>query len=275
MTMSDAGKRLRERYGPWAVVTGASSGIGRAAAGQLAAAGLDLVLVARRGALLEELAADLRDRYGIATLVRPTDLADRNSAEHLAEATAGVDVGLLVAAAGYGQAGPFLDTDLRAELNLLDVNTAATLILCHRFGARFARRGRGGIVLLSSLVAFQGVPGAAHYAATKAYVQTLAEGLHAELVPHGVDILAVAPGPVHTGFADRAGMRMGRTMSPDQVVTPALRALGRRASITPGGRSKFLSWSLATLPRWGRVAMMGSVMRGMTAHQNSPATSHV
>ena len=128
-------------------------------------------------------------------------------------------------------------------------------------------------MLLSSLVALQGTPGAAHYAATKAYVQTLAEGLRVELRPAGVDVIACAPGPVHSGFAERAGMRMSRAVSPDDVALPTLHALGRRTTVVPGGLSKILSWSLAPLPRSLRTTVMTSVMGAMTAHQRSPASS--
>lgn len=270
MRAKDA-RSLRTRYGPWAVVTGASSGIGREAAVQLAVAGLHLVLVARRTDPLEALAATLRERYGVNVTVAAADLADRTGAETVARATEQLDVGLLVAAAGYGTSGDFLDADLPRELDMLEVNAAAPLILAHNFGQRFARRGRGGMVLLSSVVAFQGVPRSAHYAATKAYVQTFAEGLHAELTAHGIDVLAVAPGPVHSGFADRAGMRMGRALQPTDVVTPALLALGRRATVAPGWLSKVLTWSLATLPRRARVRVMGLVMKGMTS-KTTPVT---
>jgi short-subunit dehydrogenase len=125
-------------------------------------------------------------------------------------------------------------------------------------------------VLLSSLVAFQGVPRAANYAATKAYIQTLAEGLRAELRPHGVDVLASAPGPIASGFAQRADMRMSASLQPDVVATATLDALGRTTTVRPGWLSKALGWSLALLPRWAMVQVMARVMKGMTAHQ-SPA----
>ncbi len=260
-------RRLRTRYGPWAVVTGASSGIGEETAVQLGAAGLNLVLVARRAHLLEALAATLRDRHGVDVMVVAVDLADPAGVETVARATEELDVGLLVAAAGYGTSGDFLDADPSHELDMLQVNAAAPLILSHRFGGRFARRGRGGLVLLSSVVAYQGVPRSANYAATKAYVQTLAEGLHAEFASRGVDVLSVAPGPVHSGFADRAGMTMSRALRTADVVTPALRALGRRPTVAPGALSKILSWSLATMPRRMRVRVMGLVMRTMAPEE--------
>lgn len=203
--------RLR-RYGPWAVVTGASDGIGRQFARQLAARGLHLVLVARRKESLEALAAELSQETGVSTLVLAADLSAPAAIEALVAATRPLEVGLLVAAAGFGGGGGFLDRPLDEELAMIDVNCRAVAALCHHFGARFAAQGRGGLVLLSSLLAFQGVPRAANYAATKAYVQSLAEGLRGELRPLGVDVIAAAPGPIHSGFAKRAGMEMGMSL---------------------------------------------------------------
>ncbi|WP_431934562.1 SDR family NAD(P)-dependent oxidoreductase [Micromonospora sp. RP3T] len=264
---SRAHQRFLERYGPTALVTGASSGIGREIAHRLAERGLDLVLVARRESELRELAADLTARHGIHAQVLPLDLARPESIDALAAATAGADIGLCVAAAGFGTSGPFIAAELPRELEMLQVNCAATLALSWLFGRRFADRGRGGIILLSSIVSFQGAPNAANYAATKAYVQTLAEGLHAELRPHGVDVLASAPGPVASGFADTAGMRMGRTLTPEDVARRSLDALGRRPTAFPGLLSRILKDSLAPLPRRARVRVMGGVMAGMTKHR--------
>lgn len=256
--------RFRERYGPTAVVTGASAGIGRAVATELARRGLDLCLVARRGDVLEELAQRLRADHGVDVAVVPLDLGDPSAAATLLTRTTGLDVGLYVAAAGFGTTGGFLDADAGREVEMLRVNVESVLATTHGFATRMARRGSGGIVLLSSIVAFQGVPRSAGYAATKAYVQVLAEGLRPELASFGVDVLAVAPGPVHSEFADRAGMTMGRALTPEDVAGPALDALGRRGTVAPGALSKLLSVSLAPLPRRTRTTVMGAVMRGMT-----------
>ena len=157
---------------------------------------------------------------------------------------------------------------------MIDVNCRAVVALAHAFGARFAQRGRGGLILFSSVVAFQGVPRASTYAATKAFVQTLAEGLGAELRPFGVDVLASAPGPVRSGFAARASMTMGAALSPDDVARGTLHALGRRRTTRPGWLSKLLGVSLLTLPRPARTGVMGLVMAGMTreAHRTTSAT---
>ncbi len=122
-------------------------------------------------------------------------------------------------------------------------------------------------MLVSSMLAFMGTPRAAHYAATKAYVQSLAEGLREELKPLGIDVLASAPGPTASGFADLAGLRMPFALSSRVVASRTLAALGKRGTVRPGWLSKLLGWSLATAPRWLRVKIIGGVMRGMTAHQ--------
>ncbi len=258
--------RFRARYGPWAVVTGASDGIGRATAEALAGAGLHLVLVARRLDVLDGLAAALAADHGVDVRTVGADLSTDAGSDAVEAATAGLDVGLLVAAAGFGTSGAFLDADLGREMNMLDVNVRAVLRASHHFGRRFAARGRGGLVLFGSIVGFQGTPRAAAYAATKAFVQTLAEGLHAELAPRGVDVLSSAPGPVQTGFAARAAMQMGRALAPADVAVPTLNALGHKPTLLPGALSKVLGLSLAPLPRSVRTRIMGTVMAGMTAH---------
>lgn len=273
MPALDRPDAFRARYGPWAVVTGASDGIGRGAARHLAEAGLHLVLVARRGAVLEALADVLRARHGVEVRVVEADLGTEAGLRAVEDAAEELDVGLLVAAAGFGTSGPFLESDLGRELDLLAVNGRAVLRGAHVFGRRFAARGRGGIVLFGSVVGFQGTPYAAHYAATKAYVQTLAEGLHVELAPRGVNVLASAPGPTASGFAKRAGMHMAVTLDADAVARTTLNALGRRQTVLPGWLSKLLRGALMPLPRWARPRILAGVMRGITAPPEAPASA--
>jgi len=256
----------RLAYGPLAVVTGASDGIGRAMAQALAAPGIDLLLVARRGAVLDALAADLRDRHGVAVETVVADLAHPAGTERVLAALGDRAPGLVIAAAGFGAAGRFADARRDDLLGMIDVNCRAVTDLVRRVAPAMAERRRGVIMLMSSLVAFQGVPDAAAYAATKAYVQALAEGLRSELRPTGVRVVAVAPGPVNSGFAARAGMRMGLADPPEAVARGALASLGRRATVRPGPVSKALEASLAPLPRSIRVWMMGRVMKGMVAN---------
>ncbi len=260
--------RWVHEYGPWALVTGASEGIGREVAKAAAARGLAVVLVARRRDRLESLAAEIAGSCGVATRVIAADLADRGAVARVIEETRDLDVGLFAACAGFGTSGRFLDIPAEEELAMVEVNCSAVLAMTKALAGRMARRQRGGIVLMSSLVAFQGVPYAANYAATKAYVQALAEGLRPELAAHGVQVLASAPGPVASGFAARADMRMGRAVRPEAVARETLDALGRRATVRPGWLSKLLIGSLASLPRRARTGIMGGIMAGMTKHQH-------
>jgi short-subunit dehydrogenase len=266
---------LRRRFGPSALITGASDGIGRAFATRLAEQGFDLILVARREAALQELARDLGTRFGVDVLVLASDLSEPGAAPALLAATKGAPVGLVVAAAGFGSIGPFLERDGASEVNMVDLNCRSVVELSHGFGQRMARQGRGGIVLFGSLLGFNGAPLSATYAATKGFVQSFAEGIAAEMRPLGVQVLSVAPGPVGTGFAARAGMQMGRAATPDIVARSALGALGRHTTVRPGFLAKFLGWSLAMLPRSGRVQVMGLIMKGMIGKDAADTPAHV
>jgi short-subunit dehydrogenase len=267
--MNSSRNGFAKRYGPWAVVTGASEGIGRAFALELAERGLNLVLVARRTEVLQALAAKLKADHRVECRVVTADLSDLEAAHRLADLTRDLDVGLLVAAAGFGSAGPLLDAELGSQTEMADLNCTSVLAQCWHFGRRLVERRRGGVVLMSSLLAFHGTPLSANYAATKAYVQSLAEGLRAEWSAHGIDVIASAPGPIATGFARRADMQMAQALSPAVVARQTLAALGKRGTVRPGWLSKLLGWSLATLPRALRVSVMGRIMGGMTAHQRA------
>jgi uncharacterized protein len=266
--VSGGASKLAQRYGPWAVVTGASDGIGLAFAQHLAEAGLHLVLIARREAKLASLAVELQQKHGVQCRVLSADLSDLDEVRRVADATSDLDVGLLVAAAGFGTSGPLLDSGLAVETEMVDLNCTSVLAFAWHLGPRLAQRGRGGIVFMSSLLAFHGTPRAANYAATKAYIQTLAEGLRVEWAPQGVDVIACAPGPIRSGFAARANMQMAQALPAEVVARVTMRALGHKTTVRPGWLSKLLGWSLATLPRWGQIRVITQVMKGMTAHQD-------
>jgi hypothetical protein len=261
-----------QSYGPWAIVTGASCGIGEAFARAMAARGASLVLVARREDRLKAIARELEGRHRIGTMVIAADLADAAGPELLLARTAPLDAGLLVQAAGFGTSGNYLSIPADDELAMIDLNCRAVQLLARGFGERLADRGRGGIILMSSIVAFQGAPRSATYAATKAFVQSLAEGIAPDLAARGVDVLASAPGPVRSGFAERANMIMGGADSPEIVASQTLAALGRRNRIAPGALGKVLGGSLSMLPRRARSAIMGRIMAGMTKHQDAQRT---
>jgi uncharacterized protein len=268
MTISVAEKnRLTKKYGPWAIITGASSGIGLALAERLAEAGLNLVLNGRNEQRLKETSQLLNSKFRIEIKIVAADVSTSEGIEQLVQACSPLEIGLFVASAGYGTSGPFIHSSVHTEIDMLRVNCEAVLILTHHFAQQFAKRKRGGILLLSSIVAFQGVPFAAHYAATKAYIQSLTEGLAEELAPFGVDVLAAAPGPVESGFGSRANMKIANALTPSQISLPILKALGRKTTVFPGSLTKILVYSLRTVPRWGKVKIMKKVMAGMAAKQ--------
>lgn len=227
------------QFGPWAVVTGASSseGIGSEFARQLAAAGINVVLIARRLDRLNALGAALRRRYGVDFRAVGVDLSEPNLLAPIVDATADLDVGLLVSNAGAASQGALLYYDMDAQKRILRLNTTAHLELAHHFAQQLARRGRGGIVLVSALGAVHGVPNMANSAATKAYVASLGEGLHVELAKHGVHVTVLQPGPTRTPLLAELGVDLAKVpaIMVDQCVSETLRALSRnRAHCRPG-----------------------------------------
>ncbi|MBY0507293.1 MAG: SDR family NAD(P)-dependent oxidoreductase [Bryobacteraceae bacterium] len=248
----------------WAVVTGASSGIGREVALRLAQRRVNVVLVARNVEALRSVATCI-EASGARAVVLPFDLTAPGAAGKIDEATAMLDVALLVNSAGFGSGGAFLDTDLVQEAAMLEVNCRAVLELTHHFARRFARHSRGTIVLLSSIVAFQGVARSANYAATKAYIQSLGEALAQELSGAGVRVLTAIPGPTASGFASRAKMNLGQADTAAAVAEDIVTAImAGHSRVVPGRTGKILLYSLMTAPRFLRVRIMKAIMRSMT-----------
>ncbi|MDC0674362.1 SDR family NAD(P)-dependent oxidoreductase [Nannocystis radixulma] len=256
------------KYGPWAVVAGASEGLGAAFARALADRGLNLLLLARRADVLESVAAPLRARVEVRTAA--LDLGDPDLAARLDDLTRDLDVGLCVYNAALSRIGPFLDVPLADKLKIVDVNCRGPLLAAHVFGERLVSRGRGGLLLMSSLTAFWGSPLVATYGATKAFNLSLGEALWYELGPRGVDVLVCCAGATRTpGFERSSGPDGPRAMTPDAVVAEALHALGGPPSAVPGRLNRFAAFLLNRLfPRSGAVALMGS----QTARLSKPST---
>jgi len=254
---------FRECYGPWAVIAGASAGLGAAFAVQLAERGIHLVLVSRRADALEALAADLRARFPVDVRTAAVDLGSPAMAARVDEAAAGLDVGLLVYNAAHRMIGPFLDYPLEDQLRTIDVNCRGPLSLAHTFGRAMVGRGRGGIILMSSLAASQGSPIVATYAATKAFNLVLAEGLWDELRHHGVDVLACRAGATRTpGFESSRPVGSTPMQEPGPVVTAALNALGRSSSVVPGAFNRVAAFLMSRLmPRRLAIRTIGDATR--------------
>lgn len=251
-----------QRYGPWALVAGASEGLGAAFATELAGRGLNLVLVARRPDPLRELAARLPTR----TVTVAADLATPEGVDACVEAASSQEIGLVVANAAYSPIGAFIRLDASQSDRAVRVNCAAPVQLAHAFLPAMAARRRGGMVIMSSLAGQQGSPPITVYAATKAFGAVLAEGLWAELRPHGVDVLACVAGAVATpGLAGVSARRAPGTLPPERVVAAALKGLGRGPRVVPGAAMRVSSVLMSRLlPRRAAIAIISRASRDLT-----------
>jgi len=235
-------KTFNQKYGPWALVTGASSGIGAKFAKEIAAKGLNVVLVARRKDKLEALAKDIEAQHAVKTRVIVADLIDDSGIKTVKDETNNLEIGLLINNAGVEDSGHFLGASIDKAVATLQLNCKAPLVLTHHFAKKMKQRKRGGVLFMSSLVAFQGTPYIANYAATKAYSLILSESLASELQKHQIDVLSVNPGFTDTDLSpdfNFDGLPM-KPIPPKLVVEDALKALGRKSLVIPGAMNKFL-----------------------------------
>lgn len=258
-----------EQYGSWGIVAGASEGLGAEYAEQLAARGLNLVLVARRLEMLRSLAARLTAKYGIRTKLLALDLASVEAAEQITHQTMDLDIGLLVYNAAYSAVGPFLERSMDEHMREIHTNVHSPLKLIYLLAQRFLARGRGGILLMASLSAFQGSAYISTYAATKAFNIILAEGLWEEWRTRGVDVLVCVSGAVRTpNYQASQPVKTGglgdKTIGMDQCVGEALEALGKQPYVIPGGMNRLASFVMRhLLPRKLAIMLMGRTLRRM------------
>lgn len=261
------------RYGPWALVTGASSGIGAEFARQLAECGFHIALAARRRNLLDELGAELTRRFGVETRSVAVDLAEENGVAQLGAAVSGLDIGLVVSNAGTGNPGHFLRQDHADQLRLFRLNALSHLNIAHLFGQRLAQRGGGGLLLGGAMGAAQGIPFSANDAASKALVQSLGESLHVELKREGIQVMTLVVPPTDTAIIrqfglDPATMPM-KPMSVSQCVSEALRAFRKEKSrALPGSVNRILS---ALIPTSLMRLMMGRMIEQTLARKDRQA----
>ncbi len=249
---------FRSRYGPWALIAGASEGIGAAFAEALAKRGLNLVLMARREQKLYEFAQSLESEYGIQTEGYPIDLGENEVVRSvMAELTQ--EIGLLVYNAAYSPIGYFRDVPGQELERIVSVNVSTPLMMVKRLSLPMIGRKKGGILLMSSLSGMQGSPKIATYAATKAFSRILAEGLWHELKSEGIDVLACTAGAVRTpGYMNSADQKDAPgTLDPEQVVEEALAALGSAPTVTPGMTNRIAKFFMGRLlPRKTAITIM-------------------
>ena len=253
------------QYGSTALVTGASSGIGKSFAVQLAAMGMNLVLVARRLNRLDTLAAQLRAENKVQVTVCQIDLSEQDAVHRIMGLSSALDIGLIVSNAGYGLKGDHSAHDPRALAAMLHVNCNVPMQLTNGFIPRLRERGRGGIILVSSVEALIGCPYSAAYSASKAFVKSLGEALWGELTPEGIDVLTICPGATDTEALSRHGIdpaKLPNVMSPDEVARLALSGIKSGPVLIASEHYKASFDKLLSLPRRDALMAMAKSMKG-------------
>jgi len=260
-------KRLtKEKFGDWAVITGASSGIGREMARIIAQKGIHPVLVARDKEALHALSLEIEKTSQVQTKVIVADLSKEEEIRSVISQCDGLEVGLLINSAGYALSGEFTQNDLRDELDMLDVNLKAPLILTHHFAKAMKERKRGGIVFLSSIMALAGAAKWANYNATKAHNLLLAEGIGQELRKDNINVLALISGPVRSGFQERSHTHSASwAMRPQTVAKYGLWMLQCRRTYIPGLLNKSIALSTRITPRFINSVIFSNVVKRLTA----------
>lgn len=269
-----------QRYGPWALIIGASEGVGAAYALAVAGRGLNVVLVARRQAVLDEVATDIRARTGVRTRTIAVDLTGHDAMDRLAAGTADLEVGMVFYCAGADPVfAPFLDHPVEVPLAMVHRNCVVPMQVCHHFAGPMRDRGRGGLVLVSSGAALAGGPNMVGYGATKAFDLVMAEALWAELHDLGVDVLALVLGLTDTPALRRLMVRRGSlpaddpeapiagAMTADEVVAEALASLTDGPTCLVGEMMRLGAQTLATMSRNDAVKML--VQLGAQALSNT------
>ena len=258
-------KNFKQQYGPWALITGASTGIGRAISEQVAQQGVNIVAVARNQDNLDALKEALEAQYDITVKTISADLSEPEANHSINKQTASLDIGLLIPNAGIENNGAFIENAIEAEQKVLSLNTTSPMLLSHHFGKRFSARGRGGILLTSSLFGYQGVPFVSNYSATKAYILSLGEALNVELKPLGIDVTVLSPGLTDTAMPQNMAIDFSRmpipTHQPDVVARIGLKALGKKATVVPGFINKFYAWENRLIPRSWPVKLFGLLIQ--------------
>ncbi|MDE0653442.1 MAG: SDR family NAD(P)-dependent oxidoreductase [bacterium] len=259
-------RALPDRYGRWAIVVGASEGLGAAFASQLAARGMNLVLVARRGHLLARLQEELATEHQVEVRCLVGDSADPTVAEALADAVADLDLGIVIYNAAYTQVGPFAEAPEEEIERVVDVNVRGPLRVLRTLVPTMCRNRRGAVVLMSSLSGLQGTPYISVYAASKAFNMILAEGLWYELRSHGVEVVACCAGAMRTpGYIKSFNRDVPGMLSPDEAARRTLDGLGGGPRLVPGHLNRLTALLTGRiLPRRSAVRLIGRNTKHIT-----------
>ncbi len=261
----------KKRFGPWALVIGASSGIGEEFARQIAASGIHVALVCRREPLLRTVGAECTRASSVQHRIIPLDLSEPDFLPVLADATRDLDIGLVVSNAGTGNPGEFLKLDRQLLQETLRLNTMAHLDVTHHFGVKLAERSLGGVILVGAMGAENGIPCLANDGGAKAYVHSLGEALHYEFKPLGVYVTVLAAALTNTAVLEKFGLGPKtmpmKPMSVEQCVSEGLSGLRKnRSRIVPGRLNRIMNALLpASVKRTFTAKMLGKSLRNRTA----------
>jgi uncharacterized protein len=257
------------------LITGASAGIGKAFAIELAKSGMDVILVARSEAKLQQLAAQLRSQYNVQAEVIVQDLIapDAATAVYNTVQTLGGSIDLLINNAGFGDYGLFCDRPRQKQLDMIQLNISALVDLTHQFLSDMVKRQSGNIINVASMAAFQPLPYLSVYAATKAFVLSFSEALWEENRKHNICVLAVCPGPTETQFFEAAEFPSVFSGAPQSVtsaeivVEEAMKALAaKQSNVVTGGIG---NWLISNVSRfWPRQALVSGVAKVMKPPQS-------
>lgn len=226
-------KLFFEKYGDWALVTGASSGIGKEFCYHLAALKFNLVIVARRIDRLNVISEELKRKHNVEILVVALDLAEEKFMDKLTVTTADIPISLLINCAGFAVTGDFISHPAATDLALMHVNCCAPVLLSHYYGKKMAERKKGGIINIASASAYLPIPYWASYSASKVFLLNFSEALWYEMKKYGVDVIAICPPSTDTEFGGIAKINMPG-IAPEAVVNTALKNIGKKTSVTVG-----------------------------------------
>ena len=240
-------KDYKQRYGSWALIAGGSQGIGQAFASKLAEKGLNLVLIARKVEPLKKLEKILRADYGVEIKCISLDLAGEDIVSSIEEELGDIPISILVYNAAIIPIGNYFNSDLDEQLKVININCRGPTYLIDYYGRQMKERGRGAIILISSMAGLQGTPINVHYAATKAYNIVLAEGLWYELREFGVDVIVSITGATATPNyiatnPDKPGIFVPKPLDPITVAKETLLKLGKKPYVVPGCANKAASF---------------------------------
>jgi hypothetical protein len=262
--------KLKEKYGGWAVITGASSGIGEQFAKRFAEEGMNLILIARRKDRLDKLADELITKNKIDVIPVQLDLTEDKFIDRLKGYTDNLDIGILVNNAGVGSTGDFVNVNLENEIKMVKLNCLAPTILTHHIVPKMTNRKRSAIIFLGSVVSFQPTPYMATYSATKVFNTFMGEALWWELKKYNIDVLAINPGGTETEFQRIADAKTGPIpRKAEDVVNTTLKALGKKPSVVDGNFNKIIAVSSKFGSRKFVVSSAGKIANNLYRKRRS------